>query len=209
MPLPVAAQCDAVIKRVASLTQQQIVATAKAANAKVMATPPKPLRMTRHVDGVLDAPEEAVKPGGVIVYDYDRLDLVVQFALDTLRQLSPVESGDYASSHVIMLNGTVVDNVSGWKPGDEITISNSQPYTRKIEIGDKGYRAHGHVYEKSAHVVSRQYGNMASVSFTYRAAPPGAIQGWAARTKLSRKGSVRNRAEWLVNQPTLVIRENS
>jgi hypothetical protein len=51
----------------------------------------------RHVDGAL-APEEAVKVGGVIVYDYNRLDLVKKLALEILKEFSPDKTGDYIAA---------------------------------------------------------------------------------------------------------------
>jgi hypothetical protein len=173
-------------------------------------TPPTPLTVTRHVDGVKDAPEEAVKSGGVIVYDYGRMDLVAEFALETLRQLSPVDSGNYVRSHTLMLNGVVVDDLSGWKPGDEVSISNPEPYTRKIEIGRKGFRAHAHVYEKAERIVARRFGNIVRVNFLYRQAPPGAIHKWAAKSAMSHKGHATDTSravQWLTRQPTLLLRE--
>lgn len=207
MALSVDAQVDAVKLRVATEVQRRLAETAKAANAKIMATPPRPLSMVRHVDGVAGAPEEAVKPGGVIVYDYGRLDLVASFALDTLRQLSPIESGNYARSHTLLLNGQQVDDVRGWKEGDEIAITNHEPYTRKIEIGKGRYSAHAHVYEKAERIVSRRFGNIARVWFVYRPVPFGNVATWAGTTKLRRAGSPKLRAVWLTRQPTLVIRE--
>lgn len=194
---------DRVTKEVTGLTRLQIAAVAKADNAKILVMPPPPLSVVRHVDGVRDAPEEAVKQGGVIVYDYGRIDQVVEFALTTLRELSPVDSGDYVRSHVLMIDGVVVDDLSTWKPGDEISISNSQPYTRKIEIGHKGYRAHAHVYEKTEQIIARRFGNLAKVYFVYRQAPPGEIHDWAAKSG----ARLASRQEWLTRQPTLVIRE--
>lgn len=210
---------ESVLATVKKMTREQIAQTAIEQNAKVMATDPRPLTMVRHVDGVEGAPETAVKDGGVIVYDYGRLDVVAEFALDTLRQLSPVDSGDYVRSHVIMINGVVVDNadnpnsrsLSSWREGDRITISNLAPYTRKIEAGRQGYRRHGHVYEKAAAMVNRRYGNLAHVTFTFEKAPRGGgswgINAWAAQTGMSHKGhaSDRSRLRWLLNQPTLVI----
>lgn len=209
---------DDAIKMARNLTPSQIAQLAVEQNAKVMETAPRPLTVVRHVDGIEGALETSVKPSGVIVYDYGRIDLVASFALDTLRQLSPVDSGDYIRSHVIMLNGTVIDNpdnpssrsLSSWKPGDRITISNLLPYTRKIEIGRKGYRAHGHVYEKAAHIVSGRYGNMARVIFTYDRAPRGGgdagVYAWAWKRTSDHS---RKYQEWLTRQPTLVIMENS
>jgi hypothetical protein len=196
-------------KFVIGLTQQQLVAKAKQLNKEIMGADPRPLAVVRHVDGVQDAPEETVKPDGVIVYDYDRLDQVVEFALETLRQLSPVDSGDYARGHVVMLNGEVVDGLAGWKPGDRVTISNPEPYARKIEIGKNGYRANGHVYDKAAQIVARRFGNMVDTSVEYETAPPGAIHEWAGKTKSGsrRGGNSANHTEWLTRQPTLLIEE--
>lgn len=202
---------DAAINRVVGLTRQQIAETAVREDRKIMSDPPIPITRVRHVDGVLGAPETAVKDGGVIVYDYGRLDLVVEFALDTLRQLSPVDEGDYVRSHVIMINGVVVPDMKGWKAGDRVTISNSMPYTRKIEIGRGRYRARGHVYEKAERIVLRRFGNMANVWFIFDKAPAGDIHSWAKTTTLSHRGhaSTNTRQEWLTRQPTLLIKERT
>lgn len=221
-------QFAAVTKNALSLTQQQIAAAAVKANAQVMETEPVPLAETVHVDGVKGAPETAVKAGGVIVYDYSRMDLVVEFALDTLRQLSPVDSGDYARSHVVMLNGTVIGSadsarnmqiaeMKNYKPGDRLTISNLQPYTRKIEIGKKGFKAHGHVYEKAERIIQRRFHNMANVYFTYDKAPRGGgetgIRAWAynggAGGHSVSFNRTKKRQDRLTSQPTLVIEEPS
>jgi hypothetical protein len=216
---------DSAVAAVKQLTQAQIAATARRENEKIVAAPPRPLRVVRHVDGVKDAPEEAVKPGGVIVYDYERIDLVALYALDVLRQLSPVDTGDYVRSHVLMLNGVVVGSpdssradlrvadLANWQPGDRITISNLMPYTRKIEIGKQGYRKNGHVYEKAALAVNRRFGNIAQVYFTYEKAPRGGgaagIHSWAWNTRrtksLSASAQGASNQEWLTRQPTLVI----
>lgn len=209
---------DSALADVKKLTAQQIALTAIDQNAKIMADDPRPLTVERHVDGAEGAPETAVKEGGVIVYDYGRVDVVAEYALDILRQLSPFDEGDYVRSHVVMLNGTNVGSTDSanamqavdlraWKPGDRITISNTMPYTRKIEIGRKGYRAHGHVYEKAAALVNRRYGNLARVTFIYDKAPRGGgadgVRAWAWA---SGDHSAKHQ-EWLTRQPTLLIQE--
>jgi hypothetical protein len=204
------AQSDSVVARVKELARRQIVDTANREHAKIMEAPPEPLDFKTHVDGQAGASFESVKPGGVIVVDYNRLDLVASVALDTLRQLSPFKEGNYVRGHVLMLNGKVVDTLEGWKSGDRITISNTEPYTRKIESGKNGFEAHPHVYEKAERVLQRRFGNIAGVFFEYDKAPPGAMHDWAKTTKLTGKGrplSSRTRAEWLLRQPTLVIKE--
>lgn len=205
----------AIVADIKELARKQIAETARVEHAKIMEAHPEPLGFEVHADGQEGASFEAVKPGGVIVVDYNRLDLIAQVALDTLRQLSPVESGDYARGHVIMLNGAVVDDLKGWKPGDVISISNPEPYTRKIEggPGKEKFSSHPHVYEKAQRVLARRFGNIASIYFIFDKAPPGAIHDWAqsargaAWASKKRGGNPNYHTQWLTNQPTLVIRE--
>lgn len=210
------AQVDAATARTLEEVRQRIVRTAKVKHAEIMQDDPQPGGFERHVDGVKDAPEEAVKADGVIVYDYDRLDLVASVALDVLRQLSPIADGDYVRSHVLFVNGQVVDTLKGnWKAGDEISITNTMPYSRKIEIGNEGYHAHPHVYEKAARLLSNRFGNIAKITFAFRPAPFGDIGTWAksasgaAFARSHRGGNPARHQEWLTNQPTIIIREFS
>src|SRR5690242_499948 len=94
---------DSVVVDVRKLTQAEVVKEAKRAHAEVMQTAPKPSGFVRHVDG-REAPEEAVRPDGVIVYDYNRLDLVKKIALEMLKEESPVKSGDYRNAHRVVMD---------------------------------------------------------------------------------------------------------
>lgn len=202
------AQFDAVIANVTALTREAIVTAAKREHHKIMDEDPRPLSFVRHVDGVENAPEERVKPGGVIVYDYDRLDYVVSVALDYLRQYSPVREGDYVRSHTLFLNGQPVDDVKAWKRGDKIAIANTMPYARKIERGGKQYRTHPHVYEKTERVLDRRFGNLSRVYFGYMEVTIGDVADWAKSTKLTGGGRTlrsKTRDEWLRRQPALFI----
>jgi hypothetical protein len=210
------AQVDAAAAQTLAEVRRRIISTAKSKHAEIMGDDPPPAGFVRHVDGVRDAPEEAVKADGVIVYDYDRLDMVASVALDTLRQLSPFDKGDYVRSHVLLVNGQMVDALKGnWKEGDEISITNLMPYTRKIEIGNDGYRAHPHVYEKAAQLLANRFGNVAKIIFTFRPVPFGDIGTWAksssaaAFARSHRGGNQTRHQDWLTNQPTIVIREFS
>lgn len=169
----------------AEATQRAIVALAKREHGKVLAADPKPGGFRRYVDGRRGAPEEAVKPLGVILYEYQRLDLVVQFAMETLFDKSPVLSGAYRTGHTIFLNGAPVPDLAQWKSGDEVAISNYLPYARKIEAGKMTMRVPGtdHVYAQAAQIVNARYGNVAKVRFTYRGITGGGIVGGAAGNK--------------------------
>ena len=170
MARPVSEQIRIAKQVTAEATQQLIVRVAKTEHAKVMAAAPRPGSFRRIVDGREGAPEEAVRPAGVIVYEYPRIDLVGQFALETLIAKSPFgrpDGGHYRDDHVLLLNGLKVASFAGWKRGDEAVIANTRPYARKIEFGDMKMRVPGtdHVYAQAAQVVNRVWGGVARVTF--------------------------------------------
>jgi hypothetical protein len=141
------------------------VALAKREHARIMQAEPKPARFTRTVDGVPGAVEEAVKIGGVIRYNYNRLDEVVRFAMDTLFDLSPVLSGEYRMRHQLFVGGVQAANLQSWDGSSDIIITNTLPYSRKIEMSTMTMRVPGtdRVYEEAASVVARRFGNVAKV----------------------------------------------
>lgn len=168
---PVAEAFRIAAQKTVEATHKLLVETAKRKHAEIMNRDPRPASFTRYVDGREGAAEETVRTGGVIVYRYPRLELVAQFAMETLFDLSPVLSGAYRTSHMLFLNGAPVSNLKGWKPGDEISITNPLPYARKIEVGAMRMRVPGTdlVYQQARRKVMSRWGNVASVEFTYRA----------------------------------------
>jgi len=108
-----------------------------------------------------------------LVYSFSNMAEVVAFALETLRELSPVGSagdehpGLYRDSHTIFLNGHVVKDVDAFRSGDQVNISNPVPYARKIEAGRGKMSVPGHVYEQAAQLVAARFGNHAQVKFTF------------------------------------------
>lgn len=149
-------------------TRQLLIDTAKREHAKVLGSARVPF--TRTVDGQKGRREEDVKTFGVIQYNYLRLPEVVEFAMQTLFDFSPVKEGDYRDGHTLFLNGIEVSNLKDWKSGDDVVILNLVPYTRKIEQGRMKMRVAGsdHVYERAERAVSRRYGNIARTDFVYR-----------------------------------------
>jgi hypothetical protein len=151
--------------------KKRAVAVAKREHAKIMSTSPAPISFTRFVDGARDTPEEAVRDGGNIIYQYNRLDRVVEFALETLADLSPRLTGAYAANHVLFINGVPATDMSSYRPGDDLAISNLAPYARKIEVGKMKMRVPGtdQVFRRARDVIMQRFGNHANVEFTYRA----------------------------------------
>lgn len=151
-----------------------------------------------------------------IVYRYAYMGEIVAFALQVLRDKSPVGSGSdphpglYRDSHRIFLNGHAVDDVSSWKPGDQINISTPVPYARKIEIGAMKLSLPGHVYEDATQIVAARYGNQASIKFTFMPVRFGDIAAYAAFSRQERGGrrgdrSTPRRQDWLTRQPAMEI----
>lgn len=163
------AQFQIAVQATLDATHRALVDTAKREHAKVLASDPRPGGFNRWVDGQKGAREEAVKPYGVIEYQYSHLDLVAQFAMETLFDLSPVLSGDYRNSHTLFLGGDAVANLKGWKPGDTVYVASFLPYSRVIENGSMKMRVPGtdQVYAQASWIVHRRYGNLANIGWTY------------------------------------------
>ncbi|EJN15691.1 hypothetical protein PMI42_00708 [Bradyrhizobium sp. YR681] len=148
-----------------------------------------------------------------IVFRYLAMQDVVDFALATLKARSPVGSGAdrhpglYRDSHTVFLNGQLTSggDVSAFKVGDQINISNPVPWARKIEL----VRVPGHVYEETAQIVQGRFGNRAAVKFTFMPVRFGGVAAYAAfsrRVRPGRKLSEKARRDWLVRQPALEIK---
>ena len=169
-----------------------LVATAKREHTRIMQTEPRPQRFTRSVDGIVGAREEQVKTGGVIRYRYHRLEQVVQFAFETLFDLSPVLSGEYRNAHTLFVNGAAASNLADWDGADEIVITNPLAYARKIEVGTMKMRVPGsdHVYEQAVQIVRRRFGNQANIAFTFR----GIVEGFAVNQA---KAASTGKSWWL------------
>jgi hypothetical protein len=141
---------------------------------------------------------------------------IVTFALQTLRDLSPVGSnkdphpGLYRDSHMVFLDGHNVPDARDWKPGQQIAISNPVPYSRIIELGSGKMRAPLHVYEQAEPLISGRYGNSVNVRFDYMPVRFGSVQAYAGSLAgqaagKRRGGSQKALRDWLVRQPCILI----
>lgn len=185
-------------------TKELLVRTAKAEHAAIMRKQPVPQGFTRIVDGRVGAAEESVRADGVIVYQYRRLDEIVQFAMETLFDLSPVLSGEYRRSHVILIDGIAQPDLKSWSQGSEISISNPLPYSRKIEVGKMTMRVPGtsKVYQQAQRIVAGRFGNVVTVRFTYRS-----MLGNVERQIRAATAKAREQERASLRFPALVIRE--
>lgn len=147
-----------------------------------------------------------------IVYRFFDMREVVAFALDTLKGFSPVGSTDdehpglYRASHMIFIDGHVVQDASAWRPGQQINISNPVPYSRKIEAGRMKVNVPPHVYERAVAVIRARFGEVVSVQFIFMPVRFASTQDFAkSLVGHGRKGTVKARRDWLVRQPAMQI----
>lgn len=206
---------------------QRFVQLAEAKNQMIVRAN-QPSTTVRIIDGAVVAADIAVTAYQVakfvqnvrqrrsnrISYRYAYADEVVQFSLQTLRDRSPVGSGNdphpglYRDSHMVFIDGRRVADAKDWRPGQAIHISNPEPYSRKIESGDMTMKVPGHVYELAEPTISARFGNRFSIKFVFMPVTFGSNQSWANHTALQRTGrrlSPKARADWLVRQPALQI----
>lgn len=158
------------------------------------------------VDGRRDAPLGSVKPNGVIVFEFEIMADMFGYIDILLIKHSPVRSGRFRRSHILLADGVEVDPSSPILPdAEEFVYLSTQPYARKIERGLSKQAPDG-VFEVVAALASRRFGNMAKIRFGYRSLVGGAVGEWAAKTKLTRrKMTGTKRQDWLTRQPAIII----
>ncbi|MBY0432249.1 MAG: hypothetical protein K2Q10_13705 [Rhodospirillales bacterium] len=153
----------------------------------------------RSVDRVRGAPEYAVRPDGIIVYEFRYLRRVINAALTLAQQLSPKQTGRYAASWFVMVNGVQ------WKGGDvpfgsTVAILNDQPYHRGIHarrIGGNGKMPWGIVEMIRQHVLAR-FGNLVDANIQFiRLAGGYVLKGHSPRTQAGDQ----------MTYPALIIKE--
>lgn len=127
------------------------------------------------VNGVRGAPETSVKAPGPIVYVFSYWQPIIEFALAYLRKRSPVLSGRYAASHMVMVGGQVMRPDAPLSADEEVTIVSDQPYSRKIESGHMKMSVPRGVYDDAVRQIQRRFGAVISVYDTQILLPNGYI----------------------------------
>jgi hypothetical protein len=159
------------------------------------------------VDGMPATSEESVKPFGIITYRIIRIKQVVLFALEEARRLSPRRSGRYRDSWFALAGHKEID-VEALPPGVPVTVTNDQPYSRKINVGADGFERYAPpgIVEKVTQLVKRRYGAIVDVRIDYLQ-----LQGgYTLKRSQRRKGRRNFRSDALkgmaLTYPALTIR---
>lgn len=112
------------------------------------------------VDGAEALSENQVKPFGIIKYIFLRMAQVGKLAISTARELSPVMSGKYKQSWVLIADRVLVNENSIPNNVKELILVNPQPYARKIHV--RGARFRGvppGIVEKVRQITLRSFRN--------------------------------------------------
>lgn len=153
-------------RAVADFARQEI-AEADATNKRILGrVPPR----TTTVDGRQGASLESVKvSGGTIITEWEIVSDVLVWIGDTLRERSPVVSGDYRKGWTLLADGQVVDEGGEVPVAEVYTFVNIVPYARKIEVGktDSGrdfvIQVPNRIAERTAKDAAARFGNIARI----------------------------------------------
>lgn len=120
---------------------------------------------------------------GTVVYAFamfaERVQEIVDAALEALRDASPVVSGAYHDGHSLYVNDQPVDELPDTvSASDAIMIANPVPYARRIEVGKRAdgtpfvIQVEPRVYERvTKTIIAPRFGNQAKISFGYAVLP--------------------------------------
>lgn len=144
---------------------REAIEETKASNQSILGRLPP---FQTFVDGNRGAPLESVKPGGVIVVEFELVSDVLRYIGEQLVLHSPHLTGRYEQSHRLFADGTPIDfNATAQGLAGEYVFVNTQPYARKIERGQSPQAPHG-VYEAVATLAKRRFGRLAKIEFNFR-----------------------------------------
>lgn len=110
------------------------------------------------VDGHEGAAEETASlNNGIIVYKFSMLAQAANWALSECQRRSPVDSGNYRKSWVLLVNGKAWPTLDDIPAGSEVWITNVTPYARKIEVGGQKIRVPPGIVESVRQSTQRKF----------------------------------------------------
>jgi hypothetical protein len=125
--------------------------------------------------GVEGAEEETVQAPGPIFYRFAYWEPILRFTLQELERRSPVKTGRYQSSHRVMIGSQFIAPDAPIAADEMVVVVNTQPYSRKIEVGFMRMSMPDGVYEDVMRKVRSQFGRAVQVNFKMVMLPNGYI----------------------------------
>jgi len=128
----------------------------------------KPAHVTI-VDGREGGSEDAVKPNGSIVYEFNLMTDVFSWVAEQLHAFAPVLSGRFKTSFEFFVDGALSSLEADLSAGREFVFMSSVPYAGKIEgenrAPESSQAPHG-VFEAIAILAQRRFPQV-DIAFTY------------------------------------------
>ena len=188
------------------------IAIARAGLADFMGRQPVRPMVRIETDNRPATSEGQVKPFGLIVYRFDRMREVASFALREAEEYSPVRSGRYKRSWFLM-HGTQKIGLDEIPASATIILTNDQPYSRKINVGAKGFEEYmvpSGIVERVRQKVRQRYGSVVTASVQFIQFPGGGhVLTKSLRSKRSngRRGGFRSDSMkgMAITYPALVL----
>lgn len=119
-----------------------------------------------YVNGRPASSEYEVIAPGPIVYQFSLWSEIVAFAIAELQRRSPVRSGRFRNSFIVLVDGKLFDPASDVPATSEVIITNFQPYIRKAEAGLLGTKRFA-IFDGTKRALARRFGNEGRASFGY------------------------------------------
>ncbi len=140
-------------------TRARVAAYARESLAELVAAGRASPVSTVFVDGRAGAAEETVKlNGGSIIYLFSQIAQAAAFALTEATNRSPVKSGAYRDGWFVAVGGQPwTAPFAEIPPGSVVTLTNAQPYHRKIDTGGMITSVPPGIVEATRQAVQRQF----------------------------------------------------
>jgi hypothetical protein len=154
---------------------RQIIAKADEKNRQAFGeVPPKKITVNGRENAALT---NIVPPdSGTIIDEYRLVEDVLAWIMMTLRQRSPVASGEYRNSHRLFADDVQVD-ANDPPPADRYAFFNTVPYARRLEVGRRRngtpflIQVPNRIYERTAEDAKDKFGNVAKISTGFASMP--------------------------------------
>lgn len=114
----------------------------------------------KYINGREGVEEETVVPPGPILYVFSWWDDIVKYALQYLIERSPEKTGRYKTAWQVMVNGQVVADPKTIPISSDVMIINTEPYSRKIDVGHMRMSVPPFVVEDARLKVMSIFGNI-------------------------------------------------
>jgi hypothetical protein len=154
--------------------EQQIAALARSSLLEARQSGEASSSFIRAVNGRIGAAEESVVAPGDIVYTFSWLREASLRARELFLIHSPVRTGRYRSSFIMVADGQQVipKAISNQRV---VQVVNTQPYSRKIQVGARGYTEHRGLFDLVARRLRSEFPSVVQVRVKFIRLVGGAV----------------------------------